>query len=111
MRQSKAPEAHKEFMQKAERAADKGKKLKVSKLPRREMVIFFYEKKGYKVVPGRSSKYVTMEKPGVENKYFIGNKGGVQYGDKISDAFSIAINYAALERWMNAYLNGKKESQ
>jgi len=34
-------------------------------------------------------KYLTMEKPGLEKKYFVGTNGGVKYGKNVSSANSI----------------------
>ena len=103
-RPPKAPEAHRKFEKKVEKAQKTGTKIKVADMPRREMVIFYYEKKGYRVVPGSTSKFVTMEKAGQENKVFVGGKGGVMIGKNISSASSRIIDYKILRQWMNTYL-------
>lgn len=100
MRQSKAPDLHKKFEGRIKKAkVGKIKKIKVSRVPRREMLIMYYEGRGFNVVPGKTSKFVTMEKAGQESKVFIGRNGGVMRGKNISSAYGETINYAALERW------------
>lgn len=104
-RPPKAPEAHRKFEARVTKAQKTGTKIKVADMPRREMVIFYYEKKGYKVVPGTTRKFVTMEMPGQENKVFVGGKGGVMIGKNISSAFSRIIDYKILRQWINTYLH------
>ena len=104
-RPPKAPEAHRKFDAKVAKAQKTGKKIKVADMPRREMVIFYYERRGYRVVPGTTSKFVTMEKPGQVDKLFVGGKGGVMFGKNISSANSRIIDYKILRQWINTYLH------
>jgi hypothetical protein len=101
-RPTKAPEAHRKYTDKVRKAETRGTKM--PKMGRREMLVLWFEHKGYRVVPGRSSKFVTMEKPGVEMKYFIGKKGSLLHGKNISSvglALTDMIKWAALETWAN----------
>lgn len=99
-RPSKAPQAHQKFVEKVKKAESRGTKM--PKMSRREMLIMWYESKGYKVVPGRSSKFVTMEHPGKELKMFIGKNGSLQSGKNISSAgwaLTDMIKWPVLEKW------------
>lgn len=79
-----APFEHKKF-----RIKNYDKPTDIDKLPRREIVIMFLEEfYGYSVVEGRSNKFLTMEKPGVEKKYFVGTKGALKFGKNVSSAIS-----------------------
>jgi hypothetical protein len=102
-RPSKAPQAHQKFVDKSRKKAPS-----VATMPRREMLIIYYEDRGYNVVNGRTSKYVTMEKPGQEKKYFIGKNGGVRYGTKISDSFGLTLRFELLPAVVQAILNRRK---
>lgn len=111
MRLPKAPEAHRKFENKVEKCQKTGKKIKTSSLPRRELVILWYEAKGFKVVPGRSGKYVTMEAPGRTDKAFVGKNGGLAVGKNISSAVHITVNYDVILGKINGALQRAKEKQ
>lgn len=94
---AKAPAAHRKFEGKIDKALKTGTKIKVSEMPRREILILYYEWRGYNVVAGRSGKYVTMEKPGQpERKVFIGKNGGLAIGQNISSATHINVDHVAI---------------
>lgn len=108
----KAPAAHAKFNDRARKvAAGKARKIKVSEMPRREMLILYFRKaRGYHVVPGRTSKFITMEKPGVEDKVFIGKNGSLREGRNISSVgWASHIDFVALRKWVNNYVAGGKK--
>lgn len=110
VRQPKAPEAHKNYASKVQKAKTRGTKM--PKLTRREMYILWLENKGYRVVPGRTTKFVTMEKSGVETKYFIGKNGSVMRGKNISSvglALTDMINWKELEKWATRKIASERD--
>ena len=81
---------HKDFMGDRKRI---GKPLKIDDLPHRELVILWLNSRGYEVVPGRSNKYITLERPGEEKKYFVGSHGGLWFGEKVSSKIGSPIKF------------------
>lgn len=108
---SKAPSAHVKFERETAKKVERGQKVKVSDLPRREMVILWHEWKGYHVIPGRTSKYVTMERPGQTRKVFVGKNGGFAMGENISSAVHMNINYDELRKYINQQIRKAKEGK
>jgi len=80
-------------------------------MPRREMVILYYEAKRFRVVPGRTGKFVTMEKPGAYDKVFVGKNGSLAIGRNISSATFHSFNFDNLRKWVSWYLTKAKEKQ
>jgi hypothetical protein len=109
-RPPKAPEAHAKYKSRAVKAEILGNKTpSADKMPRREMLILWYEAKGYSVVPGRTRKFVTMEHPNRENKIFIGKNGSLMEGKNISSvgwALTDSIKWDVLRKWVNRRIGG-----
>jgi hypothetical protein len=105
---SKAPAAHEKFKREMTRKHEHGKKTKVSELPRRELLVVFYKAQGFSVVQGRSAKFITMEKPGYEKKYFIGKNGSLAFGKNVSTKISLPVDFGKLRRWLNQQVRNAK---
>lgn len=105
-RPSKAPEAHRKYVSKVQKAESRGTKM--PKMSRREMLILYYKDRGFRVISGNTSKYVTMEKTGDPQKRFIGKNGGVRVGIKISDSWGQTIDYEHLPAMVEAILKRGK---
>jgi hypothetical protein len=68
-------------------------------LPKRELILLYLETKGYKVVPGRSVKYITLENPDrMDTKYFVGTNGGIWFGRNVSDKIGHSLSGATKEQ-------------
>lgn len=95
--------AHERFESKVRDAKRKGKTIDIDDLPRRELLIRYFETRGYVVVHGTSKLYVTMEKPGEPGKkYFIGKNGGVWFGRNVSEkiGYPKSFNWDGLRKYL-----------
>lgn len=101
-----ATDVHRNY-ENEERGSDKPFNLR--ELPLRELLVLYFESKGYSVVTGRSRKFITMSKPGEENNWYLGTNHAVLRGRTVSEAVSINLtqgygNNAATKEILIKYL-------
>jgi len=74
----------------------------MAQVSRREQYAALLKSKGYRLVPGRSSKKQTYEHPGKREKYFIGPNGSVSVGECVTRAHTLYIDWEKVRTLYNA---------